>query len=102
MTWKPVNPCTPDCKGRDSYCPPRNRFGCEDFKIYQGGIDAQRKLLEYMDEPCDNPAHLVDNRDRVDASRVAVIPLPTGKYKASYLHRKDCPQCMAELKESEK
>jgi len=46
--WKPVNLCTDDCKSRDSYCPPRNRFGCASYERYQGEIDAQRKLLEYL------------------------------------------------------
>jgi hypothetical protein len=72
--WKPVNPCTPDCKSRDSYCPPRNRFGCDSYEIYQGAIDAQRKLLEWLDEPC-------------------------GKHWVPELrYRRHCDKCWAELK----
>jgi hypothetical protein len=48
IDWMPVNPCTPDCKGRDSYCPPRNRFGCEAYKCYESEVYAKRKLLEYL------------------------------------------------------
>jgi len=50
--WKPVNLCTDDCKSRDSYCPPRNRFGCASYERYQSAIDAQRKLLEYLIAEC--------------------------------------------------
>ena len=46
--WMPVNPCTPKCRQRDNYCPPKNRFGCEDYHVYKGEVEAQRKLLEYL------------------------------------------------------
>jgi hypothetical protein len=99
--WKPVNPCD-KCSSREHYQSKYNKCvvsgQCVIHDHYKSLCQGQRKLLKYMDAPCDNPAHLVDNRDRVDASRVEVILLPTGKYKASYLHRKDCPTCMNELR----
>jgi hypothetical protein len=46
--WMPYNPCIPECKDRDCYCPPYNRFGCTSQKEYMAEKDAQRKLLEYL------------------------------------------------------
>ena len=46
--WLPVSPCSPDCKDRDGYCPPRGRFGCIEYKEYQAEIHAQRRLLAYQ------------------------------------------------------
>ena len=51
--WKPVNPCQPDCKQRDCYCPPNNRFGCPEYRDYQGAVEGQRKLLEYLKTTAD-------------------------------------------------
>jgi hypothetical protein len=50
--WKPVNPCTSNCKSRDSYCPPRNRFGCASYEIYQGKLEMAKQLLEYIRTKC--------------------------------------------------
>jgi len=46
--WMPVNPCTPECRQRDNYCPPKSRFGCEDYHVYKGEVEYQKKLLEYQ------------------------------------------------------
>ena len=46
--WMPVNPCTPECRQRDNYCPPKSRFGCEDYHVYKGEVEYQKKLLEYL------------------------------------------------------
>ena len=46
--WVPYNPCDHECKSRDSYCPPKNRFGCEAYKYYEREKEGQRKLLEYL------------------------------------------------------
>lgn len=51
--WTPVNPCQPDCKQRDCYCPPNNRFGCPEYRDYQGAVEGQRKLLEYLKATAD-------------------------------------------------
>lgn len=38
--WMPANPCQPDCKTRDSYCPPDNRFACKEKQIYDAQVEA--------------------------------------------------------------
>jgi hypothetical protein len=46
--WIPTSPCVPECRERDNYCPPKSRFGCEDYHVYKGSIDAQIQLLDYQ------------------------------------------------------
>jgi hypothetical protein len=68
--------------------------------IFESGASAMlAALLKWLFGPCTD--HEVSTCDRVDRQRVAVVEL-NNRYLARYIHRKDCPQCMAELKESGK
>ena len=50
--WMTYDPCIPECKDRDCYCPPYNRFGCTSQKEYVAEVEAQKKLLEYQIAEC--------------------------------------------------
>ena len=66
--------------------------------VYEKGADAMlAALLKWLDEPCTN--HVEDcigyGRDWEEDDRLGSHD---GWETAYYLHRKDCPQCMAELR----
>ena len=79
MNWRPddwIETC--DCKD----LPPEQQ--CSMYKNYETGASAMLSaVIKWLDEPCDKHEHSAFNGER---------------YVSYHPHRKDCPQCLNELR----
>ncbi len=89
--WEPLD-CE-KCQCRESRC----ETWCTLYRTYEDAADAMLSaLLKWLEERCTN--HV--SYEIYDANKHWIENTKGGQMTRGYRHRKDCPQCMTELKES--